>query len=334
MNITTLISSLDRIGIELKPDAVTSRSNWVVVNCCFAEWFHPGKTDNHPSLGLNVSDLKNITFKCWSCGESGKLWELFEAYAALKKTPESRQIADVVFADTVGSDSLKARIETFDYELENVEKTKPKIFPNEYLDRFESADDFPIALNYLRSRHIPAHLVECYSLLFDAYRMRLVFPIFSVKGELVAAQGRAISSSERNKYFFYWKSGHGVLGGVDKCKEKNKSVIVVEGFIDLLRIVDWADARECDVICTFSTNVDQAQVQKIISLDKCIQIWYDNDKAGRTGRKKLVQAIERFLPSLRIANLPEGVDPADMTEDIFDKVFLSTRRSVCDGRMV
>ncbi|MEO5635413.1 MAG: DNA primase [Candidatus Paceibacterota bacterium] len=161
---------------------------------------------------------------------------------------------------------------------------------------------------------------------YDRFRGRVMFPISDSSGRVIAFSGRIFVDDEKSaKYLnspdtpIFSKSA--VLYGLDKAKEsirKNNFSILVEGQMDLV-LSHQAGFR--NTIATSGTALSDATVSKenavsalglIRRLSPNIVLAFDGDKAGlkasnRAGRIALALGMD-----VKVADLPEGVDPADL----------------------
>lgn len=101
------------------------------------------------------------------------------------------------------------------------------------------------------------------------------------------------------------------LYNLDWVKQSaSKRVVVTEGVFDALRLPD-------EGVALFRSAISPAQTELLVQLHgagKEIILCLDGDEAGRKGTRSIAEALlSNFVP-LRVASLPDGVDPgaADM----------------------
>jgi DNA primase len=85
-----------------------------------------------------------------------------------------------------------------------------------------------------------------------------------------------------------------------------KTLIVVEGFFDKLRIGSGA-------VCTFGTKVTTAQKRLMVGYDKVV-VLFDGDKPGKLNGRKLADELAAFT-NVELITLDEGVDPDKLAEN-------------------
>jgi len=152
---------------------------------------------------------------------------------------------------------------------------------------------------------------------FDTFRGRLMFPIKDIMGRTIAYGARKLLDTDKaGKYInspdseVYNKSK--TLFGLSEAKREitlKKEVIIVEGYADLLTMVQYG-FNNVVAPCGTAFTTEQAQILK--RLCDNIIFMFDGDKAGQQAAWR---ATEAALPSLRdgrqvkIMLLPQGHDP-------------------------
>jgi DNA primase len=200
----------------------------------------------------------------------------------------------------------------------------PMVLSEDVFKHFHPAWEHSVSRVYLSGRDVSPELCTEFGLLYDTRQERVVFPVRDRSGNLVGGVGRAITGREP-RYFNYLNFPSGAtLGGHDRLDNERPFLIVVEGFFDLLRCYRWAHDVESDIVCTWKSEVAEAQADLILQLDKSIQIWYDGDEAGREGWNKASRSLGPVALGLRRATLPEDKDPGELVEAEFLSVFRST----------
>jgi DNA primase len=162
--------------------------------------------------------------------------------------------------------------------------------------------------------------------MYDRFRNRIVFPISDSSGRVIAFSGRLFKDDGKSaKYLnspdtpIFNKSL--VLFGLDKAKEsirKNNFSILVEGQMDL---VLSHQAGYKNTVATSGTALSDATVSKenVVSnlglvrrLSENIVLAFDGDKAGFSASLRAGKIALSLGMDVKVANLPQGVDPADL----------------------
>lgn len=149
---------------------------------------------------------------------------------------------------------------------------------------------------------------DCYS----RFRNRLMFPIRSDYGDVIAFSGRTLGDDPA-KYVnspetLIFTKGR-VLFGLDKSKRAiidAKEAIVCEGQLDLIAAFE---AGIQNVTAPQGTAFTPEQARMLMRLGESVVLCFDSDEAGR-------KAVERSLPALlasglnvKVARIPAGEDP-------------------------
>lgn len=152
---------------------------------------------------------------------------------------------------------------------------------------------------------------------YDTFRDRIIFPIADPAGRIVGFSGRSLTPNDKApKYVnspdtdLFNKSE--ILYGYDKAKTGIRTYdfsLIVEGQFDVVMSHQAGYTNTVAVSGTALTSHHAALLQR---LSNRVVLALDADKAGIAAAKR---ASERMLPrgmDVKIAGLPEGLDPADL----------------------
>jgi len=150
--------------------------------------------------------------------------------------------------------------------------------------------------------------------IYDRFRNRIIFPIFSESGRILAFGGRAIGDEEP-KYLNspdtpIYRKGHHLYGfhlTRERIRQENRAVLV-EGYLDLISLYQHGVEP---VAASLGTALTEPQVNLLKRFAKDIFVFYDRDKAGIAAT---LRAIERFFAAgvnPRVIQAPDGKDPDD-----------------------
>ena len=152
---------------------------------------------------------------------------------------------------------------------------------------------------------------------YDRFRGRIMFPLFDTTGRIVAFSGRAFAQPEEvAKYLnspetpIFSKSA--VLYGLHKAKgairEKDYSILV-EGQVDLLMS---HQAGFSNTVATSGTALTEQHLNILKRFSNRIMVAYDADGAGWRASKRAWEMGLSLGMEIKIAEIPEGFDPADL----------------------
>lgn len=151
--------------------------------------------------------------------------------------------------------------------------------------------------------------------LYDRFRDRVMFPIISQAGEVIAFGGRVIGEGEP-KYLNspetpLFEKGQEVFGlpqARTALREKN-TVIVVEGYMDVVALAQHGIGN---VVATLGTATTARHVRKLLRQVDRIVFCFDGDAAGRKAAWRALENTLEALPeqkSVGFVFLPEPEDP-------------------------
>lgn len=155
---------------------------------------------------------------------------------------------------------------------------------------------------------------------YDFFRGRLMFPIHSESGKIIAFGGRALGKDEKPKYLnssdskIYKKSA--ILFNFHRAKldaRKNDRMILVEGYMDAIGIYS-AGVHEVVAICGTSLSSEQVRaVRREISYRQAnngqIILNLDPDAAGSASTEKHISALLAEGLRVKVLSLPDDLDP-------------------------
>src|SRR5436190_4191613 len=153
----------------------------------------------------------------------------------------------------------------------------------------------------------------------DAFRGRVMFPIFDTKGDPVAFSGRALPGADGPKYKnsaespLYSKSK--VLYGLNWAKADVVAageVIICEGSTD---VIGFFLAGLPRAVAGWGTALTEDQVRTLKNFARRLVLAYDADTAGQAAAERLYEWEKRYEVDIAVADLPPGSDPADLARN-------------------
>lgn len=159
---------------------------------------------------------------------------------------------------------------------------------------------------------------------YEAFKGRLIFPIFDTMHRAIAIGGRLVPGVEEagkkpgGKYInsretrLFSKSE--TLYGLNLVKDavsKTRSLTVVEGYTDV--VAAW-QAGLRDVVACLGTALNQKHIRLIKRFADRITLVLDGDDAGKRRANEVVDLFVANDVDLRILTLPDGQDPNEFIE--------------------
>ncbi|MBU6330140.1 MAG: DNA primase [Acidobacteria bacterium] len=152
----------------------------------------------------------------------------------------------------------------------------------------------------------------------DAFRGRVLFPIFDVKGEPVGFGGRIMPGAEGAKYknssdsAIYNKSS--LLYGLNFAKAdivRADEAIVCEGYTD---VIGFAKAGVPRAVATCGTALTEEHVKSLRSFARRLVLAFDADAAGQNAAERVYGWERKYDLDVAVAAFPGGVDPAELAQ--------------------
>lgn len=156
----------------------------------------------------------------------------------------------------------------------------------------------------------------------DTFRARVMFPIFDPQGNPVSFGGRILPGADdpRNhgKYKntpetpLYHKSK--VLYGMDRAKAGmvgSDSAVICEGYTD---VIGFQRSGVPTAVATCGTALTDEHVKLLRRYAKRLVLAFDADGAGQAAAERFYQWEREHGLEVVVADLPEGMDPADVAQ--------------------
>lgn len=303
--------------------------------------FHNEKT---PSF--TVSDEKQI-FHCFGCHTGGNVFKFLMEYKKISFVESVQEIAEQLGIDLQFEQGRYEEQQSQQEVFFDINTEAAKYFLNNLLNE----DEAEIARNYLQKRNVKTQTARAFGLgyslrgwenllnylkqkgikqedahtlgligksddgrFFDKLPGRLIFPIFSPNGRVVAFAGRKLDPSEKGgKYInspesiVYSKSRvlYGLSFAKDEIRRLNKAVIV-EGYMDLISLYQHGIKN---VVAVSGTALTDEQVQLLSRYTKDVVLLFDADTAGMKASMRSIEVLLKHDMEVKIVSLPEGEDP-------------------------
>ncbi len=155
--------------------------------------------------------------------------------------------------------------------------------------------------------------------LYDKFKDRLMFPIFDIKGRVVAFGGRALGSHEELKEkhipkyinspenLIYTKGRH--LYGLNiakKTMQDIKTILVVEGYMD---VVSPHSFGVTNVVASLGTALTEAQGKLLRNYAEEVVLSYDSDEAGQKAILRGIDVLANLGITSKVLQMKDAKDP-------------------------
>ncbi|MDP1821265.1 MAG: DNA primase [Acidimicrobiales bacterium] len=150
----------------------------------------------------------------------------------------------------------------------------------------------------------------------DTFRRRILFPIFDANGDAVGFGGRDMPDGDGPKYkntpetVLYQKSK--LLYALNWSKARivtDDRAIVCEGYTD---VIGFARAGLPAAVATCGTALTEEHVRLLRRYARRLVLAFDADAAGQAAAERFYRWERDHEIEVSVADLPPGVDPADL----------------------
>ncbi len=163
---------------------------------------------------------------------------------------------------------------------------------------------------------------------YDVFRGRLMFPIHDVRGDPIGFGGRLVDDVDRDstnnpdaKYvnsaesIVYHKAN--VLFALDRARktiDAEGMAVIVEGYTD---VIAMHQAGIDTAVATCGTALGDSHFDLLRRFSEKVVLAFDSDEAGAKAalRSDELKSPFRLDLDLRVAVMPDGLDPADLVQE-------------------
>ena len=318
--------------------------------------FHSEKT---PSF--TVTEEKQI-FHCFGCHAGGNVFKFLMDYKKISFVESIQEIAEQqgieISYDDEGFNEKQSEQEV----LYDINTEVARYFSNNLLHDAEGE----IARNYFQKRNLKVQTMRSFGLgyahngyenlvnflkekkidlekalqlgligrnndgrVYDKLAGRIIFPIFSPNGRVVAFAGRKLREDDSGgKYInspesiIYIKGR--ILYGLSHAKDDIRKIdkaIIVEGYMDLISL---HQAGVKNVVAVSGTALTDDQAQLLSRYTKNVVLLFDADAAGIKASMRSIEILLKRDFDVKISTLPKSEDPDSYVtkfgKDSFDDI--------------
>jgi len=304
--------------------------------------FHNEKT---PSF--SVSPTKGI-FKCFGCGKAGNSTKFIMEHEQLSYPEALRYLANKynIEIEEINTDEARAEKLFFD-SLHIINEFAQQHYTNNLLN---TPDGQNIGLSYFKERGFRNDTIEKFQLgysmnsfddflkaakakgfkqeyllklglvsqknerIYDFLRGRVMFPIHSISGKVIAFAGRTLLSDKKvpkyvnspeSEVYNKSKELYGLFFAKKSIRD-NDNCFLVEGYTD---VISLHQAGIENVVASSGTSLTTDQIRRIKRFTSNITILYDGDAAGQQAALRGTDLIIEADMNVKVVILTEGDDP-------------------------
>ncbi|MBE6218096.1 MAG: DNA primase [Bacteroidales bacterium] len=150
----------------------------------------------------------------------------------------------------------------------------------------------------------------------DTFHDRVMFPIHSVSGRIIAFGGRTLKTdktipkyvnSKETEIYVKSKSLYGIYFAKNEISRQDKCILV-EGYLDVLSMHQLGIRN---VVASSGTSLTVDQIRLIRKFTDNVTIIYDGDNAGIKAALRGIGLVLKEGLNVKVVLLPEGQDPDD-----------------------
>lgn len=153
----------------------------------------------------------------------------------------------------------------------------------------------------------------------DTFHDRVIFPIHSVTGRVIAFGGRTLKTdknipkyvnSKETEIYVKSKSLYGIYFAKNEIARRDKCILV-EGYLDVLSMHQLGLTN---VVASSGTSLTVDQIRLIRKFSDNVTIIYDGDGAGIKAALRGIDLVLKEGLNVKVVLLPDGQDPDDFAK--------------------
>lgn len=350
--------------IRVNNDIVGVISEYVKLEKKGKNYFGKCPFHNEKTGSFSVEPVKQI-FHCFGCGKGGNVIHFIMAIEnldfveALKLLADRARIQIPDMSSGVFNDE-KAKLKK---ELLQINIEAARFFHNNLIN-----ENNKVAYQYLVKRKIERHTITKFGIgyaedrydalynhlktvgfsdssifasglvivkegttkVFDRFRGRIMFPIFDIRGNVIAFGGRVLDSSQP-KYMnspetaVYQKGKH--LYAMNFAKSQcAKKIILAEGYMD---VISLHQRGIINAVAPLGTALTESQCKLLKKYSEEIILSFDSDSAGQAAALRSLDLLNDIGCNVKVLTIPAGKDPDEFIKtygiDKFNKLVESSK---------
>nr|WP_242856136.1 DNA primase [Ruminiclostridium josui] len=330
--------------IRVSNDIVDVISEYVKLEKKGKNFFGKCPFHNEKTASFSVEPVKQI-FHCFGCGKGGNVIHFIMSIENLEFPEALRLLADRAkiqipdMTEGVRNDEkavlkkeiLDINLEAARFFRDNLNNEKNTL-PNSYLmsRKIQKQTVAKFGIGYAEDRYdtLYRHLKdkgfsdssifksglviykEESGKIYDRFRGRIMFPIFDIRGNVIAFGGRILDSSQP-KYMnspeteVYQKGKH--LYALNFAKSAcSKQLILTEGYMD---VISLHQSGIINSVAPLGTALTENQGRLLKKYTEEIVLSFDSDSAGQAAAFRSLDLLNEIGCNVRVLTIPSGKDP-------------------------
>lgn len=299
------------------------------------EWWglSPFKDENTPSFSVNTEKQRFYDF---SSGAGGNLIHFirryhncgfYEAIGIIKKFANITDDSEIIINRLESTKIAKK----FKRNTSNTKESNPTVLPSNYMERYEFNEE---KLQTWIDEGIDIDTLRKFSVYYDSFSDRIVFPVRNYTGDIINVCGRTLDKDFKakglRKYTYFKPFGgqldtlYGFSDNRQAIMEK-KEIIIFEGSKSVMLANSWGIHNTCAIL---TSHLNPQQFMFLVKLG--IRVVFALDKEINIKDDKQIQRLRRYvtIEYLHDKNnlLSEKMAPVDNGREIFERLYNERRR--------
>lgn len=299
------------------------------------EWWglSPFKDENTPSFSVNTEKQRFYDF---SSGAGGNLIHFirryhncgfYEALSIIKKFANITDDSEIIINRLESTKIAKK----FKRNTSNTKESNPTVLPSNYMERYEFNEE---KLQTWIDEGIDIDTLRKFSVYYDSFSDRIVFPVRNYTGDIINVCGRTLDKDFKakglRKYTYFKPFGgqldtlYGFSDNRQAIMEK-REIIIFEGSKSVMLANSWGIHNTCAIL---TSHLNPQQFMFLVKLG--IRVVFALDKEINIKDDKQIQRLRRYvtIEYLHDKNnlLSEKMAPVDNGREIFERLYNERRR--------
>ena len=168
---------------------------------------------------------------------------------------------------------------------------------------------------------------------YDWFRERVIFPIHSIKGKIIAFGARAMGEAQPkylNSPETTWFNKRFELYGLHQAMQaRERTLLVTEGYMDVIKL--WQHGVK-NAVAALGTAIGDTHISQLKKRAEKVYFSFDGDTAGQKAARKALEAVfsqHDKQHEWRFMFMPAGEDPDSLVE----KAGVATFQQVMDASL-
>ena len=153
---------------------------------------------------------------------------------------------------------------------------------------------------------------------YDWFRERVIFPIHSIKGKIIAFGARAMGEAQPkylNSPETTWFNKRFELYGLHQTMQtRERTLLVTEGYMDVIKL--WQHGVK-NAVAALGTAIGDSHISQLKKRAEKVYFSFDGDTAGQKAARKALEAVfsqHDKQHEWRFMFMPAGEDPDSLVE--------------------